>query len=107
MPEWTRQPLRDLLETWWPGEWGDELSTEGEAAVVYRSTDIDDEGHLVEDGGVYRSLSPAKLHAKKLRAGDVLLEASGGAPGRPVGRTAVFNGLREEPSVAANFIRTL
>jgi type I restriction enzyme, S subunit len=107
MREWTRQALRELLDGWWAGEWGNDPAATGEPAVVYRSTDIDDDGHLLEDGGVYRSLSPSKLRMKKLVPGDVLLEASGGAPERPVGRTALFKGTRNEPAVAANFLRTL
>jgi type I restriction enzyme S subunit len=75
--------------------------------IVYRSTEIDDAGHLHERGGVYRSILPTKLNEKKLIAGDILIEASGGAPDRPVGRAALFSGLRDEPAIGANFLRTL
>lgn len=108
MSEWTRLPIKDLIESQWPGEWGAEHNPYAPSVVVYRSTDIDDEGHLLEDnGGVYRSLDPKKINSKKLLPGDILLEASGGAPDRPVGRVALFSGTRSELSVCANFLRTL
>lgn len=108
MSDWTRQPIKDLIESQWPGEWGSEHNPYVPSVVVYRSTDIDDEGHLLEDnGGVYRGLDPKRISTKKLLPGDILLEASGGTPDRPVGRVALFSGTRSELSVCANFLRTL
>lgn len=108
MSKWQLLPIRDLIDSQWPGEWGAEHNPYAPAVVVYRSTDIDDDGHLLEEsGGVYRSLDSKKLAAKKLLPGDILLEASGGAPDRPVGRVAIYSGARSELSVCANFLRTL
>ena len=107
MTEWTRLPILELLDGQWPGEWGSEPQPGSSPVVVYRSTELDDAGHLHERGGVYRSILPTKLNAKKLIAGDILVEASGGAPDRPVGRAALFSGLRDEPAIGANFLRTL
>ena len=107
MSEWIEQPIRELIEGQWPGEWGTEPDPSFSPALVYRSTDLDDSGHLQEDGGVYRSIPATKLNAKKLLAGDILLEASGGSPDRPVGRVALFSGVRGEPAICANFLRTL
>lgn len=107
MSEWTKQPIKELLDGQWPGEWGSEPDHGLPSVVVYRSTDLDDAGHLLEDGGVYRFIPPIKLNAKKLVVGDILIEASGGAPDRPVGRAAQFAGSRGESAIGANFLRTL
>ena len=108
MSDWAPQPIRDLIESEWPGEWGTEPAPLTPGVVVYRSTDIDDAGHLNEmDGGAYRSIPAGKLVAKQLRPGDILLEASGGTPDRPVGRVALFAGMRDEPAMSSNFLRTL
>ena len=96
MSEWTKQPIKELLDGQWPGEWGSESQHGSPPVVVYRSTDLDDAGHLLEAEGVYRSIPPSKLKAKRLVAGDILIEASGGAPDRPVGRAALFSALRGE-----------
>lgn len=107
MSEWTKQPIKELLDGQWPGEWGSESQLGSPPVVVYRSTDLDDAGHLLEDEGVYRSIPPSKFKAKRLVAGDILIEASGGAPDRPVGRAALFSALRGEAAIGANFLRTL
>ena len=107
MSDWTKQPIKELLDSQWPGEWGSEPQHGLPSVVVYRSTDLDDAGHLLEDGGVYRFIPSTKLNAKKLVAGDILIEASGGAPDRPVGRAALFEDSRSESSIGGNFLRTL
>jgi type I restriction enzyme, S subunit len=106
MSEWTKRAINDLIEDKWPGEWGTE-PTAANSVVVYRSTELDDEGHLNESGGVLRAIPTSKLNAKRLVKGDILLEASGGSPERPVGRVAIFTGERTEPAICANFLRTL
>ncbi|WP_207213829.1 restriction endonuclease subunit S [Sorangium cellulosum] len=44
---------------------------------------------------------------KRLEPGDILLEASGGSPEKPVGRTAIFNERSSTRHVCSNFFRTL
>ena len=83
--------LQDLIERCAPGEWGDEPATGEGNCVVFRATDIDNDGRLNEAGGVERVVRKSKVIAKALAKGDILVEASGGAPGQPVGRVALFS----------------
>jgi hypothetical protein len=99
------KPIRDLLEGCWPGEWGADPGAGQSNCVVYRATDIDDEGHLYLEAGVERFVLPAKLIAKSLKPGDILLEASGGTPDRPVGRVALVNGSTRKTALTSNFFR--
>ncbi len=98
-------PIRSLIEGCWPGEWGsDPLGDDGNC-VVFRATDIDSDGHLNLEGGASRHVLPPKLKAKLLRRGDILLEASGGAPDKPVGRVALVDQPPQRPSLTSNFFR--
>jgi type I restriction enzyme, S subunit len=73
---------------------------------VYRSTELDDDGH-VHRSSVQRHIPEAKLASKKLAPGDILLEASGGTPGRPVGRVGLYSTEHPEVAICSNFLRTL
>ncbi|MFN5941496.1 MAG: hypothetical protein ACK44C_14240, partial [Polaromonas sp.] len=99
------QPIRNVIEGCWPGEWGTDPVGDQSNCTVYRATDIDDEGHLSLEAGAARVVIPAKLTAKALRKGDLLLEASGGAPDRPVGRVALVATQPAKPSLTSNFFR--
>lgn len=49
-----------------------------------------------------------KLASKALQTGDILLEGSGGGPGKPVGRVAYFDSKTHGgPATCSNFFRTL
>lgn len=99
------QPIRNVIEGCWPGEWGTDPIGDQSNCTVYRATDIDDEGHLSLDAGAARVVIPAKLTAKAFRKGDLLLEAAGGAPDRPVGRVALVATQPSKPSLTSNFFR--
>lgn len=107
MPEsdWVDRKIADCLEDSFAGEWG--LEPNPANAVVLRATDIDDSGHVV-GAGAPRSIPFSKLRAKQLRDGDVLLEGSGGGPGKPVGRVALFEADNHDgPAICSNFFKTL
>ena len=104
---WEKCSIRDCLRDEFPGEWGEAPDGGRGNAVVLRSTDIDDDGHVDLAGGAERRISSAKLRWKELRDGDVLLEASGGGPGKPVGRVALFHSNTGGPFITSNFFRTL
>mgnify|MGYP003669300514 CR=1 FL=1 len=107
MPEWETLRIGELLDGQWPGEWGADIDSCHKGVRVFRSTEIDNDGHLDERGGVYRYIPASKLNSKRLRPNDVLLEASGGTPGRPVGRVAYYSGENDAPEMCANFLRVL
>ncbi len=105
MSEWTHTRIRDLLETSYAGDWGTSPSP-GNARIL-RATDIDSDGRVTGNGAL-RQIPFATLQEKSLKKGDILLEASGGSPEKPVGRVAFFYG--EEcpiPSLTSNFFKTL
>lgn len=105
MSEWAYQRIRDLLETSYAGEWG-AAPTPGNARVL-RATDIDSDGRIKGQGAL-RQVSPAIVQAKRLQPGDIMLEASGGSPEKPVGRVAFFfGGKSETPFLTSNFYKTL
>ncbi|WIY05610.1 restriction endonuclease subunit S [Amycolatopsis mongoliensis] len=105
---WTVSPLHALLEEEFAGAWGVEPAAKPENVKVLRSTNLDDDGHLDYTSGALRLFASRDLHEKQLKTGDLLLESSGGGPGKPVGRVAFFcdphDGWRYSVS---NFFRTL
>ena len=104
---WHRVALKDLLTAEFPGEWGTEpLGIAGNAKVL-RSTNLDDEGHLDYETGAERQIPLSKLTTKKLIRGDILLEGSGGGPGKPVGRVGWFDPPDDNVYLGSNFFRTL
>ncbi len=105
MSEWHRPSIGDLVDSHWSGEWGTDPDGSSDVARVYRSTEIDDHGHLRKGHGVPRTI-PRFRDGKALRQGDILVEASGGAPNRPVGRVALAK-LEDGRHFTSNFVRTL
>ena len=103
---WIERTIGACLVAEFAGEWGIAPASGGNATVL-RSTDIDDEGHVALEGGARRTIPTAKLLGKKLLRGDILLEASGGGLGKPVGRVALFNGGEGDTYLCSNFFRTL
>lgn len=103
---WTTGTIASRLSSVFPGEWGSDPSPGKEATSVLRSTNLDDEGHVDLSTGADRQIPQIKLATKELRPGDILLEASGGGPGKPVGRVALFEGGAKK-HICSNFFRTL
>lgn len=105
MSEWHRPCIGNLVESHWSGEWGTDPDGGPDVARVYRSTEIDDHGHLRKGQGVPRTI-PRFRDGKALKHGDILVEASGGAPNRPVGRVALAE-FEDGRHFTSNFVRTL
>ncbi|PYF00951.1 type I restriction enzyme S subunit [Rhizobium sp. PP-F2F-G38] len=102
---WQSFPLSDYLSQAFAGDWGS--NPDPMNCVVYRSTDIDDVGNITGNGAE-RRLPIVKILRKQLVEGDILLEASGGGPDKPVGRSAIVDGIRaSSPSTCSNFFRVL
>jgi len=96
-------PLVDLLALQIGGIWGDPVG-EGEKDVrVVRITELLTDGTMDVTGGVIRSVSEKQFSSRRLVAGDLLLEKSGGGPNQPVGRVGL---VHEQPSdvVCSNFM---
>ncbi len=102
---WIELSVADCLANSFAGEWGTEPNPAN--ALVLRATDIDNDGHVV-GVGVGRFIPRAKLEAKQLQDGDILLEGSGGSPDKPVGRVALFEAeAHTGPAICSNFFKTL
>ena len=79
--------LKELVEKPMSGEWG-----EGEGSVnVIRTTNFSNNGRIDFSKIVRRDISEKKVLEKKLLAGDIIIEKSGGSPTQPVGRVVYFD----------------
>lgn len=82
--EWDVKPLKALLESNAPGDWGDDGGPH--MFRVLRSTNLTNERRLDLSDIALRALKPEKAARLAPRGGDILLERSGGGPDQPVGR---------------------
>jgi type I restriction enzyme, S subunit len=100
---WRSTPLADLLLVSIGGVWG---SGEGESEVdvdVIRVTELKPHGVIDPSSAARRSITRKQLASRRLSAGDLLLEKSGGGPKTPVGRVGMVPSL-DVDSVCANFM---
>ena len=101
------QPVATLIEDEFPGEWGGSVAGADLCeAFVLRATNFVD-GGLDYSSGARRFVPRTKVARKRLRKGDLLLEAAGGGPGVPVGRVACFDPPDDRVYLVSNFFRTL
>jgi len=99
--------LRDLLESWDAGAWG-EPAPNGQGVSVLRSTNFREGGRLSFENQVLLAIDSSTLAKKRLIPGDILLERSGGGPQQPVGRIAGFwGGEAHNDFICGNFISRL
>ena len=85
--EWDVKPLRSMLTSNAPGDWGDDRGPH--MVPVLRSTNFTNEGYLDLSDIALRALKPEKVALLAPRKGDILLERSGGGPDQPVGRVGL------------------
>lgn len=108
MSEWEQKRIHDLLTRHFPGAWGEEpVPGRGSNVSVLRSINLDNDGHVDISTGALRRFSSRELADRRLQDGDLLLEASGGGPGKPVGRVALFRQEGDGAYASSNFFRTL
>lgn len=99
--------LRELLESWDAGSWGEPAINDSGVSVL-RSTNFRDGGQLSFENQAILAIDDKTLTNKKLFAGDILLERSGGGPLQPVGRVAGFWGSESNDKfICGNFISRL
>jgi type I restriction enzyme, S subunit len=92
--------MRDLVAYYIGGGWGKEEPMAGfpESAYVVRGTDIPDLRVANASGVPYRYHSTSNLRSRRLQAGDIVMEVSGGSKDQPVGRSLLIT-----PAVLAEF----
>ncbi|MFG2717062.1 restriction endonuclease subunit S [Streptomyces sp. NPDC048416] len=107
--QWASVRLSSLLDESFAGAWGDSPSDSREGNVwVLRATNIDGEGGIDYSAPAPRVFPTKDVLRKRLVQGDLIVEASGGGPGTPVGRAALFNGAAAHVDYAcSNFFRVL
>lgn len=107
--DWVETSLAEVLGRTFAGAWGEAPSDAVSANVrVLRATNIDSEGRVEYESPAFRVFSDRELTLKRMMPGDLILEASGGGPGVPVGRVALHEGGNSEATYAcSNFFRVL
>jgi type I restriction enzyme S subunit len=85
--------LESLMVDHIGGGWGKEVPDDAhtEPAWVIRGTDIPGARSSQVADVPHRFHTPSNLHSRRLAAGDILFEVSGGSKGQPVGRTLLIN----------------
>ncbi|ROT94837.1 hypothetical protein EB810_06675 [Altererythrobacter sp. FM1] len=101
---WASKSLGDLFAVNTPGHWGDEPEGHGNILVL-RSTNFRKAGGLIYETAAPRQFDARKLAQKRLQAGDIILERSGGSPAQPVGRARRFEA--EGCYSASNFMQIM
>lgn len=89
---WEVKKLGEIISAHIGGGWGKEAkdSKHTEPAWVIRGTDIPEARYSQIIGIPYRVHSASNLRSRKLAAGDIVFEVSGGSKGQPVGRALLI-----------------
>jgi restriction endonuclease S subunit len=97
--------IKYLIDQHMAGAWGEE-PYEGNSVVCLRAADIETERltHKIVDL-TRRSFKEDDIKNKQLKAGDIILEKSGGGENQPVGRVMLFS--LNEPALCSNFLEIL
>lgn len=98
--------LLSLLEQSIGGVWGKAPGEDEIDVQVLRVTELRPGGRLDPSTAALRSVSRRQLASRRLQAGDLILEKSGGGPTTPVGRVALVTELLG-PSVCSNFMQLM
>nr|WP_243851004.1 restriction endonuclease subunit S [Modestobacter marinus] len=99
-------PLIDLLDLSVGGVWGSAPGEDECDVRVLRVTEMSRNGSLDPSTAVLRSISKRQLDRRELRAGDLLLEKSGGGPNTPVGRVGLVGEL-DGSAICSNFMQLM
>ena len=89
---WEVKKLGEIISTHIGGGWGKEEPDRDhtEPAWVIRGTDIPDARYSQVVGVPHRVHTASNLRSRRLVAGDIVFEVSGGSKGQPVGRTLLI-----------------
>ena len=93
--DWDIVKLSELVVLDQPGTWGGEPTRDDPGVRVLRAADLTTDGKIDISGVVTRQVPNSDRVRRLLQDGDLVLERSGGGPGRPVGRVAIISDLGE------------
>ena len=109
---WEVKPLASLMIDHIGGGWGKDVADEDhtEPAWVIRGTDIPDARSSRVADVPHRFHTVSNLRTRRLQAGDILFEVSGGSKGQPVGRALLvtpqlLSALGDESVICASFCK--
>ena len=89
---WEVKKLGEIISAHIGGGWGKDVPDEGhtEPAWVIRGTDIPEARYSQVGGVPHRIHTASNLRSRRLVAGDIVFEVSGGSKGQPVGRALLI-----------------
>lgn len=89
---WRVKKLGEIISTHIGGGWGKDVPDEDhtEPAWVIRGTDIPEARYSQVGGIPHRIHTASNLRSRRLLAGDIVFEVSGGSKGQPVGRALLI-----------------
>ena len=102
--DFPKSKISDLLADNFSGEWGED-DVDGTGTSVIKTNNFNNDGSIDFTQLVTRNIEAKRVERKRLKAGDILLERSGGTKDNPVGRVVYFD--REGIYVTNNFVQTL
>ena len=113
--KWQNEPLEQLLEFVTGGDWGKDPSfndPDFDLAYCIRGSEIKNWEAEKGQTASLRKIKKSSIATRKLKAGDILVEISGGGPEQPVGRTVlidktVLNFESQVPKICTNFLRLI
>jgi type I restriction enzyme, S subunit len=111
---WDVCPIESLVAFQIGGGWGKDVVGDQctEAAWVIRGTDIPNAKNSDTAFIPYRYHAPSNLRSRKLEAGDIVFEVSGGSKGQPVGRSLLvtnelLSAFHDEDVMCASFCKRI
>jgi type I restriction enzyme S subunit len=113
LPEgWAEIALEEIVIHAIGGEWGEAAEKPGLVEVsVIRGTEFREWARDRGSTAAVRFIPRSRLAQRQLRAGDIVVEISGGGPDQPVGRTLLIDGEAlghsARPLVCSNFCRLM
>jgi type I restriction enzyme S subunit len=109
IPEhWEVRRIRACIENYVAGIWGDEpdKNNTNEHIVCIRVADFDMRNLSISQNKLtIRAVPQSAQKTRMLKAGDILMEKSGGGEAEPVGRVVYFD--LDYPAVTSNFVTRL
>lgn len=110
---WSNGTFSDLIQSTLSGDWGKEVATRNNTEKVYciRGADIPEVKSGNKGKMPIRYILPKNYASKKLNAGDIVVEISGGSPTQSTGRcTAISESLLnryDSGMICTNFCRAI
>lgn len=106
MTDWKRYSLSLAISETFAGDWGGDEHADQIDVPCVRVADFNREKQRISDDvPTIRSYPESKVDSKHLRAGDILIEKSGGGEKTPVGSAIYFDG--PDGLMCTNFIQVL